>query len=106
MLETVEMNKRNVMFSYVDGEEYVFMDNEDYSQYNFNQEDIKDEMLFINEETQGVQVVLINGDAVAIELPASVDMVIEETDPSIKGASASARTKPARFAYRTDRSGS
>ncbi|PWI34067.1 elongation factor P-like protein YeiP [Vibrio albus] len=98
MLETVEMTKRQVMFSYIDGEEYIFMDNEDYSQYTFNQGDIKDELLFITEETLGVQAVLINGSAVAIELPASVDMVIEETDPSIKGASASARTKPARFA--------
>lgn len=61
LLETVEMSKRNVMFSYIDGEEYVFMDNEDYSQYNFNGEDIKEELLYINEETQGVQVVLING---------------------------------------------
>lgn len=98
MLETVEMTKRQVMFSYIDGEEYVFMDNEDFSQYTFNQDDIKDELLFITEETLGVQAVLINGSAVAIELPASVDLVIEETDPSIKGASASARTKPARFA--------
>ncbi|PJC87890.1 elongation factor P-like protein YeiP [Vibrio sp. HA2012] len=97
MLDTVEMNKRQVMFSYIDGDEYIFMDNEDYTQYNFNKEDIQDELLFITEETQGVQIVLINGEAAAIELPASVDMIIEETDPSIKGASASARTKPARF---------
>lgn len=98
LLETVEMSKRNVVFSYIDGEEYVFMDNEDYTQYNFNGDDIKEELLFINEETQGIQVVLINDEAVGIELPTSVEMVIEETDPSIKGASASARTKPARFA--------
>lgn len=98
LLETVEMSKRNVVFSYIDGEEYVFMGNEDYTQYNFNGDDIKEELLFINEETQGIQVVLINDEAVGIELPTSVEMVIEETDPSIKGASASARTKPARFA--------
>ncbi|WED20690.1 elongation factor P-like protein YeiP [Vibrio sp. JC009] len=98
MLDTVEMTKRNVMFSYIDGDEYIFMDNEDYSQYTFKEEDIKDELLYINEETQGIQAVLIDGNAVGLELPASVDMVIEETDPSIKGASASARTKPARFA--------
>ncbi|WP_428776154.1 elongation factor P-like protein YeiP [Vibrio sp.] len=97
VLETVEMNKRNVSFSYVDGDEYIFMDNEDYSQFTFKQDDIADELLFITEEIQGLQVVLVNGSAVAIELPSSVELVIEETDPSIKGASASARTKPARF---------
>ncbi len=97
-LDTVEMNKRNISFSYVDGDEYIFMDNEDYSQFTFKQAEIEDELLFITEEIQGMQVVLVDGNAVAIELPSSVEMVIEETDPSIKGASASARTKPARFA--------
>jgi elongation factor P len=98
MLDTVEMTKRQVMFSYVDGDEYIFMDNEDYSQYTFKEDDIKDELLFINEETQGIHAVLIDGNPVGLELPSAVELVIEETDPSIKGASASARTKPARFA--------
>lgn len=52
---------------------------------------------FINEETQGIHVILVNGESVGLELPSSVELVIEETDPSIKGASASARTKPARL---------
>ena len=98
MVETVDMNKRAVMYSYADGDEHIFMDNEDYSQYTFKQNEIEDEMLFINQDTQGIHIILVNGSAVGIELPASVDLVIEETDPSIKGASASARTKPARFA--------
>ena len=74
------------------------MDNEDYSQFVFKKDDIEDELLFITEEIRGMQIVLVDGKAVAIELPSSVEMVIEETDPSIKGASASARSKPARFA--------
>lgn len=97
-LDTVEMNKRNISFSYVDGDEYIFMDNDDYSQFIFKQADIEEELLFITEDIQGMQVVLVDGKAVALELPSSVEMEIEETDPSIKGASASARTKPARFA--------
>jgi len=55
-------------------------------------------LLFFNEDTQGLFVILVDGKAASLELPASVELVIEETDPSIKGASASARTKPARFA--------
>lgn len=98
MLETVEMFKRAASFSYIDGDDYIFMDDEDFSQYTFKQDDIADELLFITEESKGLTVVLVNGQAAAIELPSSVEMVIEETDPSIKGASASARTKPARFA--------
>jgi len=71
------------------------MDSENYTSYNINKEAIADEILFINEETQGVQVILINDAPVALDLPASVELEITETDPSIKGQSATSRTKPA-----------
>lgn len=95
MLTLADLIRRNVMFSYLDGDEYVFMDNEDYTPYNLNKESIADEVLFVDENTQGIQVVLVDGSPVSIELPSSVELEITETDPSIKGASASARTKPA-----------
>lgn len=96
-VDTIEMNKRTAAFSYADGDEFVFMDTEDYTQYVFKKDEIEDELLFINEDTQGISVVLVDGKSVGIELPGSVELVIEETDPSIKGASASSRTKPARL---------
>lgn len=95
MVNLADVRRHAVMFSYIDGDEYVFMNNEDYTPYNFNKESIAEELQFINEETQGIQVVTVDDAPVAIELPATVELVIEETDPSIKGASASARTKPA-----------
>lgn len=95
MINLADFSRHQVTFSYVDGDEYVFMDNEDYTPYNINKDTIADELMFINEETQGLQVLTVNDDPVAIELPSSVELVITETDPSIKGASASARTKPA-----------
>ena len=48
IVETIDVTKRAVMFSYVDGNEYIFMDNEDYTQFIFNGETIEDELLFIN----------------------------------------------------------
>ena len=95
MITLADFSRHQVSFSYIDGDEYVFMDNEDYTPYNFNKESISEELLFITEETQGLQVLTVDGLPVAIELPATVELVIVETDPSIKGASASARTKPA-----------
>jgi len=95
MLTLADLIRRPAMFSYVDGDEYVFMDNEDYTPYNLNKDSIEDEVLFINEETQGIYIVVVDGAAVGLELPPSVDLVIEQTDPSIKGASATSRTKPA-----------
>lgn len=95
MLNLADLTRRDAMFSYIDGDEYVFMDSEDYTPYHLNKEAIADEVLFINEDTQGIQVVIIDDRPVTIELPATVQLVITDTAPSIKGASASARTKPA-----------
>ena len=49
------------------------------------------------EGLEGIVAILLEGILVAIELPAAVAMEITETGPSIKGASATARTKPARL---------
>ena len=97
MLNLADLTRRQSMYSYADGEELVFMDNENYTPYNLNKESIAEEVMFIDETTQGIQVILIDDAPVAIELPASVDLEIIETDPSIKGGSATARTKPAKL---------
>ncbi|MFL1405316.1 elongation factor P-like protein YeiP [Marinobacter sp. M1N3S26] len=97
MLNLADLVRRPSAFSYSDGDEYVFMDTEDYTQYSLNREAIADELLFITEETQGVMVILLNDAPVAIDLPPTVDLEIAETDPSIKGGSATARTKPAKL---------
>lgn len=95
MLNLADLIRRDATFSYVDGDEHVFMDSENYTPYHLNKDAIADELLFITEATQGISVVLIDDSPVAIELPKNVELEITETDPSIKGASASARTKPA-----------
>ncbi|NOU50536.1 elongation factor P-like protein YeiP [Pseudoalteromonas sp. JBTF-M23] len=95
MLNLADLVRRPVMFSYIDGEEYVFMDEEDYTPYHLNKSSIEEQVLFVNEDTKGLLAVIVEGRPVSIDLPSSVELVIEETSPSIKGASASARTKPA-----------
>lgn len=95
MLEMADINRRPVMFSYIDGDEYVFLDNDDYTPYHLNKDSIADEILFISEDTAGIQVVIVSDAPVALELPTSVELEVTETDPSIKGASATSRTKPA-----------
>jgi len=95
MINMADLIRRPAMFSYLDGEEYVFMDNEDYTPYNLNKAAIEEETLFLNEETSGIQVVLVNDVPVALDMPTNVELEVIETDPSIKGASATSRTKPA-----------
>ena len=80
ILEAITLTRRFVSFSYIDGDEYVFMD----------------ELLFIPEGGMpGMQVLTMDGQLLALELPQTVDLEIVDTSPGIKGASASARTKPA-----------
>ena len=95
MLNMADLTRRPAMFSYIDGDEYVFMDKEDYTPYHLNKDSIENEALFINEETDGIQVLIVSEAPVALDLPMSVELEVVETDPSIKGASATSRTKPA-----------
>ncbi|WP_372770568.1 elongation factor P-like protein YeiP [Pseudoalteromonas sp.] len=95
ILNFADLNRRPAVLSYIDGDEFVFMDEEDYTPYNINKEAIAEQLLFIDENTKGLLVVVVEGSPVSIDLPSSVELVIEDTSPSIKGASASARTKPA-----------
>ncbi|MEH6518244.1 MAG: elongation factor P-like protein YeiP [Halioglobus sp.] len=95
MLNLGDLIRRPVMFSYIDGDEHVFMDVENYTPYNLNKESIEDQILFFTETTEGMQVVIVNDSPVALDLPNSVELQVTETDPSVKGASATSRTKPA-----------
>lgn len=89
------LTRRYVDFSYVDGNEYVFMDKEDYTPYTFTKDQIEEELLFMPEGGMPDMQVLTDGQLLALELPQTVDLEIVETAPGIKGASASARNKPA-----------
>ncbi|MGB0865450.1 MAG: elongation factor P-like protein YeiP [Granulosicoccaceae bacterium] len=97
MLNLADLVRRPANFSYIDGDEYVFMDTEDYTPYNLNKESISDEIQFITEDTTGIQVVIVDELPVALDMPSNVELEVIETDPSIKGGSATARTKPAKL---------
>jgi elongation factor P len=97
-LGDIDLERRKVQYSYLDGDFYVFMDEEDYSQYSLSAESLGDQVLYITDGLQGLMGMLVDGEIIAVELPQSVIMEITDTAPGIKGASASARTKPATFA--------
>ena len=92
---TVELLRRPVHFSYVDGDDHVFMDDDDFSQYPLKAEDIRDELPFITEGCDGLLALKVGDSVIGLELPLSVVLTISETTPAMKAASASARTKPA-----------
>lgn len=98
LLGDVDFIRRQASYSYFDGELYVFMDDEDYSQYSFNEADLEGQLAYLSEGLGGIFVTLIDGVAAGIQLPASVDLEITETAPMLKGGTATKRNKPATLA--------
>ncbi len=94
-LKAADVQKVPVQFSYMDGEHYIFMNTEDYTQYSLDAESLEGQREYLCEGLDGIHALLVDESIVSIELPQSVVMEIRETAPGIKGASASARTKPA-----------
>lgn len=72
-----------------------FMDQENYEQFALQLEDLEWEANFLTDELEGVKALRADGELLGIDLPAHVTLEITETPPAIKGASATARTKPA-----------
>ena len=89
--------RAKAQFSYIDGDNYVFMNSEDYTQYTLYSEDLEGQIGYLTEGLEGIVALLVDDEAIGIELPSSVIMPIIETTPAIKGATASARTKTARL---------
>ena len=98
MLAAADVEKLQLQYSYDEGEALVFMDTEDYAQYPLGRDQLEGQLPFISEGLAGITGLLVDGALVAVELPQSVELDIVDTAPAIKGASASARTKPATLA--------
>lgn len=96
-LKDSDLVKVKAQYSYKDGDNYVFMNLEDYSQYTLGSADLEGQSEYLTEGLEGIIALLIDDTIFAIELPSSVALPIIETPPAIKGSSASARTKTARL---------
>ncbi len=97
LLQEADCMRVPIQFSYRDGDNTIFMNSEDYSQYEVRASELEDQLGYITEDTEGVVALLMDDKLLSVELPQSVNMEIIETPPAIKGASASARTKPAKL---------
>lgn len=94
-IQLVDFVRRPVQMIFKESDSCTFMDNEDFSQYTINNDLIEDELLYLVDGVEGIYALIADGELLGIELPSSVNMEIIECSPGIKGASASARTKPA-----------
>lgn len=92
-----DLVRAKVQFSYIDGDNYIFMNSEDYTQYTLGREDLEDQIGYLTEGLEGIVALLVDDAPLGLELPSSVQLEIIETAPAIKGATASGRTKTARL---------
>jgi len=84
-----------VQFSYMDGDSYVFMNQEDYAQYAIDKNELEGQTDYLSEGLEGIVALLMEDSLLGIELPQAVNLQVVDTSPSIKGATATGRTKPA-----------
>ena len=97
LLSELNSEKLKVQFSYQDSGQYFFMDLTDFNQYVADEGMLAGKLQYLSEGLEDILAVFVEGKFLGIELPNSIVLRIDETSPSIKGASASARTKPAKF---------
>ena len=93
-VEQAYLDKREMEYIYQDGDGYVFMDVETSEQTTLPKEWVGELMLYMKENTRA-QVVFYEGTPISLDLPATVELKVVETEPAVKGATAAAQYKPA-----------
>ena len=93
-IATVFLEHRPVQYLYNDGHLYYFMDNETYEQIVLTPAQVGEDTKYLK-EGMALEIVTCRGETIAVELPASVELRVTETEPGFKGDRATAGTKAA-----------
>lgn len=93
-VEQAILDKRDMQFLYKDGAEFVFMDTESYEQMNVSAVSLGDAADYIVESAVAI-IALYNGEIVSVEIPASVELSVADTEPGVQGDRVSGAKKPA-----------
>jgi elongation factor P len=93
-IERAMLDEREMQYLYNDSDHYYFMDTSTYEQIHISQEALGDSKNYLMPDAI-IRVEFYEVEPVGIELPPTVDLVVRETAPGIKGATASAQVKPA-----------
>jgi elongation factor P len=95
-VERAILEEQEMEYLYDDGEYYYFMNTETYEQMHLTKEILGDAVDYLIPNLK-VHVEFYEGKPMSVELPASVDMTVMETEPGLKGASVSNVSKPAKM---------
>ena len=90
----IRTETKNMQYLYDTGDEVVFMDEETYEQTSLPRTTVEDALAFM-QPSSSVQMLVVNGQPSGVQLPASVELAVTETEPGVKGDTVSNVTKPA-----------
>ena len=90
--------RKPVQYLYRDSDGFHFMDSADFNQFSLPAADLEEQSIYMTENMDGVDSLVVDDEVIGIEIPDTVDMAIVETAPGVKGNSATGRTKPAKLA--------
>jgi elongation factor P len=93
----VHTETKNVQYLYDSGDEVVFMDEQSYEQISLSRESVSDALDYI-EPSSSVQLLTVDGRPAGVQMPASVELTVAETEPGVRGDTVSNVTKPAKLA--------
>ena len=93
-VETATVDRRDATYLYRDGNDFVFMDSEDYEQHPLPESLVGDAARFLL-ESMPVQIAFNEGAPLYLELPVTVEVVVASTEPGLQGDRSNAGTKPA-----------
>ena len=90
----IRTETKNMQYLYDSGDEVVFMDEDTYEQTSLPRGTVEDALAFM-QPSSSVQMLVVNGQPSGVQLPASVELAVTETEPGVKGDTVSNVTKPA-----------
>lgn len=93
-LEVVRLEQHEMEYLYSDGSHHHFMNSENYEQIALTEEELGDAAQWLMPGLK-IQVEFYNGTPIGIELPASMELTVTQTEPVMKGATVSNSNKPA-----------
>ena len=94
-IEKVAVDEVKMEYLYHDGDNYHFMNQDNYEQIALSPDVLGDAVDYLTPNMQ-IHIEFFDGKAVGVELPQTVDLKVVETEPGIKSATASSVTKPAK----------
>jgi elongation factor P len=95
ILAEADFKRRPVQYLFGDASSITFMDLQDYSQFTLTKDEIEEEWPYLSEGIEGLVAISSEGRVLGLEIPTFINLEIVDTRPSVKGASITARTKPA-----------